>query len=298
MSNFYDQIEIDIEKAHDMLDKGEIDSSHIDHYFSAFDRYLYKKGWLAKLVDNGFKRDWFEEFAEYWGRALNGRPLNFHDFFFLYTNYRTRFQAIEVKENSDAAQFLYSWQSYENIYIIFHSVYKYALHPFSFAAYEKYLKEKKNGKILEYGCGIAPISTSLIKNKFKGLNYTIADIRNFSFHYAKFRLKQHDVKCVDIIPYENPPIGENFDIIFLMTVLEHLPDPLNIIELLTKSLNRGGYLVFDYILGDGGGLDTVESVKQRKSVLEFIENNYQLKSGEIKYDNSMGPTVVQKSKKV
>ena len=192
------------------------------------------------------------------------------------------------------ADFLYSWQCYENIYITFQSAYKYALHPFEFRKYEKYLKEIQSGKVLEYGCGAAPIVTSMIKNKQNQYDFTVADIRNFTYHYAKFRLKQHNVNFIDIVPNVNPQLDDDYSIIFLMTVLEHLPNSYEIIELLFSSLKKGAYLVFDYILSEGNGLDTMEGVKQRRSVLEYIERNSELVAGEIRYDTSMGTTVVRK----
>ncbi len=145
-----------------------------------------------------------------------------------------------------------------------------------------------------YGCGAAPIVTSMIKNKLSQYSYTIADIKCFPYHYAKFRLKQHGVEFIDIQPFEMPKLSRKYDIIFLTTVLEHLPDPLEVIKMLYENLNNNGFLIFDYILSKGKGLDTMAAVKQRSVVLDFIKDNFEIVSGILQYESSMGTTVVRK----
>ena len=49
----------------------------------------------------------------------------------------------------------------------------------------------------------------------------------------------------------------------MITVMEHLPNPLETVEMITMSLKKEGVLIFDYILGDGDGHDTIEAVTQR-----------------------------------
>ena len=44
----------------------------------------------------------------------------------------------------------------------------------------------------------------------------------------------------------------------------------------------------------GGGLDSVQSVREREQVLVFIENNFGCIEGEIDKYNSMGTTIVRK----
>lgn len=294
MSNLYDDIRIDIEKAHKQINSDNALCSNKESYLGLIHKLLYKLKGYDKFIDSGFIRDWFEEFLEYWIRVLMGRPLQFHDFFYLYSFYRTKFQYIAVNENSAQEEFLFAWQRNENIYSIFSCVYKNALNPFLCFHFLPVLKKKRGGNILEYGCGIAPVTTSMIKCKINGYKFTIADIRNYTYHYAKFRLKQHGVKFVDIIPYKLPSFEENFDVIFLINVLEHLPDPVKIAELLSTCLKKGGFLIFDYILGEGKGLDTLESIKQRKQVLDIIRDRYKVVKGEIKYEESMGITIVSK----
>jgi 2-polyprenyl-3-methyl-5-hydroxy-6-metoxy-1,4-benzoquinol methylase len=293
MANKYDQIEIDIESLHQEINSNSSGRySQLEHYNPRFNRLLLRKSWLQKLIDSGLKREWFDEFREYWS-AIGGRPIFLHDFFYLYSNYRTKFQAVNVGEKATAQDFNNAWQDYRNIYSTFHYAYKLALHPYSYLEHENTLDKVKGGTILEYGSGMTPIITSLIKDRKNEYTFVAADIKCFMYHYAKFRLKQHGVKFYDIEPYKFPEFQEKFDAIFVMTVMEHLPDPLNVIMELTSKLNPNGYLVFDYIKSDASGLDTKEAIEQRSDVLDFISSHYRIIQGNLDKNNSMGTTVVQ-----
>ncbi|MBA7489470.1 hypothetical protein ES702_00004 [subsurface metagenome] len=59
-------------------------------------------------------------------------------------------------------------------------------------------------------------------------------------------------------------------------------------------MKNEAYLIFDYIKSGGGGLDTVQSVRERERVLEFIDENSELIEGKIDRYNSMGTTIVRK----
>ncbi len=262
MADHFGNISVDIKKLHEQFNTQDQKTPKAKT-LKLLPRFLYlasiKLGLFKKLVDSGFVRGWFKEFNQYWMQQLDGRPLNLHDFFFLYSWYRTKFQSVEVNENANENEFIASWQKPENIYLTFHSAYKIATAPFSFYPFKKYLPS--NGAILEYGCGMAPVVTSLVYSGQTNYSLTIADIPQFTFHYAKWKLKHFDVKSIDIDPFALPELKDNYDTIFLQAVLEHLPNPLDVVKNLTAHLKKGGYLIFDYSLGDGHGLDTMESVK-------------------------------------
>ncbi|MBT3817687.1 MAG: class I SAM-dependent methyltransferase [Candidatus Magasanikbacteria bacterium] len=295
MGNQYEGIVIDINKKHDDINKSNVmsKSSHTNNFFvSSFYKILFYFGWYQRLVDSGFIRGWFHEFQEYWVYSLGGRPIRLHDFFFLYSWYRVEYQNVELDDEEDKVKFLYSWQKPENIYSVFGAVYRYALSPFQYFVYRKYLK--KGTRILEYGCGVAPIISSLINDKNVDFDFTIADIPQFTFHYAKWRLKQFGVNIIDIDPNILPKFPHSYDTIFLSEVLEHLPNPDEVIQHLTKHLVSGGHLIFDYLISDCDGLDTKGGFFERKQVLEHIEKHYDIVMGKVDYDNHMGRTIARK----
>lgn len=295
MPNEYENLEIDIIKKHQEINTNPSLRSVLYNkrgsIRSLFDKFLFMIKWYQKFIDSGFYRSWFEEFNEYWTKCLGGRPLYFHDFFFLYSWYRTRFQNVEIEDQNSLDSFVKAWIDSRNLYSTFGAVYKYALSPFQYYHFRKFLKN--NSRVLEYGCGIAPIVAGLINDGKTCYNFTIADIQQFPYHYAKWRLKQFEVKFIDIDPKQLPTL-EMYDTIFVMTVFEHLPNPLQVVKHLTDHLASGGYLIFDFLISHGHGLDTKQALEERETVLRYIEEHYTLIKGKIRYNEDMGNTVVQK----
>jgi len=293
-NNFYDNIILDVDQLHNKFNLNRNLYTHklykhniIDKYFN---KLLYKTGYIEKLVDSGFSRKWFHEFNNYWINCLDGRPLKLHDFFFLYSHYRSKFQNIDVTDTTNGYEFLTAYQKPELIYHLLFSVYKYAHNPFSYYPYRKFISTRSS--ILEYGCGIAPITTSLIRDGLNA-NSTIADILTVSYHYAKYCLANEDVNFIDLEPGIRPTFPCQYDVIFLMTVMEHLPNPLETLKWLSGSLKPDGIIIFDYILGDGTGLDTRAAIVQRKAVLTYIDKYFDTLYGELNLIKSMGATVIK-----
>ncbi len=296
MGNRFEQMDVDIEACHDRIAEDTDLYSRMEHYCGPLERYLAKKNLYRKLIDSGMVRGWFKEFLEYWTKVLNGRPLYLHDFFFLYHYYQMKFWKLDIPKGADDKLFLQYWQRPENIYLTFHFAYRFGAEPFSYLEMKTYLK--RNSRILEYGCGVAPVTTSMIKSRLRDYEYTVADIRNFPYHYAKYRLKQHHVNFVDLVPFERPVFNVEFDVVLLRTVIEHLPNPVEVIQWLTEALRPQGYLIFDYIHTTGMAMDTYEAAEQRRHVLDFIKERYKILSGELKYDASMGTTIARKVREI
>jgi 2-polyprenyl-3-methyl-5-hydroxy-6-metoxy-1,4-benzoquinol methylase len=292
LNNQYDKLIVDIEQCHNSIELKQHLRQLKLYDLGVFHRISCNIGLNHRLVDAGFSRYWFDEFSLFWSTVFCGRPLRFHDFFYLYSNYRTLFQQVEVSECGTAEDFLYAWQRHENIYLIFGSVYRDALEPFAYKPFLPYIRSNK--RILEYGCGLAPIVTSMIRSGLKDYSFTIADIKNYTFAYAKWRLMQYGVECINLNPFQKPQLTGDFDVIFLMTVLEHLPDPLDVLRHLTSHLKTGGYLILDYILSEGKGLDTLAGRQQRSVALDFLRVNYSVTHGALQEHESMGTTVLIK----
>lgn len=295
MKNNFDNIEIDFESIKkkiqdfDSKKKTSIIPNIFKKYFVGF---LIYTGIYKKLVNSSFIYKWFIEFEFFWRNFIGGRPLYFHDFHFLLGIYRQKFQLAKVEDNPSSDSFLKAWQNNQNLYLLFGAVRKYALEPFSFYRIEKYIKNGDN--FLEYGCGIAPITYSLINFSSKKINYFYADIMQINTLYANYRLKDK-ADFIELHPTQyNLKLKKKLNVITLITVLEHLTDPIECLNFLHSNLTEGGYLIFDYIKSEGTGLDTVEALNERKGVLQFIKKNYELISGELSLDKSMGLTVVKK----
>jgi len=268
----------------------------IDFAKILFDGFLIKSGIKKRLIYSSLSLEWFYKFRDYWTGELGGRPINPHDFYFLFGIYRQKFQAVGIDENIEGKDFLEAWQDSRNIYSIFSQTFKFALNPLRVFRFAKYISQ--NATVLEYGCGIAPLTQSLIKYYgHKRFKIHCADIPSFMFHWARWRLKDKNfVKFIKLDPDDLVPLKESHDIIFLIEVLEHLTNPLAIIKHIIEKLNKNGILVFDYIKSEGEGLDTQGSVEQRLEVLRFIKDNFEILEGDIYLDGrNIGTTIVRKN---
>ncbi len=243
---------------------------------------------------------WLDDFKSYWSTVLNGRPLlNVHDFYFLRNLYRVKFQNSQVPDTSDPHKHLEAWQRPELIYMLFHQVAKESVSnqlPI-LGLMRRYSKEVP-ASILEFGCGAAPIATSLFEF-YTPMNQEIfiADIQTIAFHYAAYKFR----KCSNVIPLpllpESAylPVGEKkFDVIFCITVFEHLNKPIETIDALYQILRPNGLLFFDYAKASGCGMDTQQGATQRNNVLDFISEHFDTVCGQINKQKTTHLTVGRK----
>jgi len=303
MANKYDRVELDIEniwKKQSIVFDPRVKSKN-GQSLSFYRKYFYyplrykifrrlrRKGLYEKLIRANLLTGWFKTFKEYWVYELGNRPIELHDFYFLMCNYRTNFQDITYQDNSTHLQ---AWQQSEVIYFLFHNYYSNLFTDFS-----KYLTYiKKGSNILEYGCGIAPI-THFYSHFLPhyNLSFTIADIKTVHFHFAGWRFSKHPfIKPFLINPEIDNELSGNYDIIFCVQVLEHLPRPLSVVKHLYNLLNENGIFVFDFIKSEGKGLDTLSAVKQRDATLDFIESHFLVLSGSLNNRNNIGRPICKK----
>ena len=128
-------------------------------------------------------------------------------------------------------------------------------------------------------------------------NYWISDIQTLSFHYACWRFSDRDLIKPLLLRVENqfqPVLDRKLDVIFCITVFEHLNDPMETAQRFHQSLNEGGLLVFDYIKSDGHGLDTRFSSIEREKVLRYILDRFEVVEGAIHLDKSVNQVIVRK----
>ncbi len=254
--------------------------------------FLYKIGVYQRLIYSNIKLDWFYEFRDYWVNELGNRPIEPHDFHFLSGVYRQRFQDVEVPDFATDVGHLEAWRDPRNIHLLFANQYKLALRPLFAHRFIKYIP--RGGNVCEYGSGLAPVATSLCRfYPYLSVRITCADIPTIMFHYTrwKFRDKRY-VRMVEINPSNDEPLNEEFDVIFCMTVLEHLPRPMPVVKHLCERIKSRGHFVFDYIKSEGRGLDTASALRDRISVLRYVLDRFEVVEGRISLDGSNVGTVV------
>ncbi len=127
----------------------------------------------------------------------------------------------------------------------------------------------KNPSILEYGAGSAILTEYLIE-KYPDYSYTVADIPSNTLEFVKWKKSKFNY-AYNILTIGNGkegiPIKKSYDLIICKNVLEHIPNPLEIVKSFIEHLSEGGVLVLDFFKGAGGenlqmALDQREDVKQ------------------------------------
>lgn len=143
-----------------------------------------------------------------------------------------------------------------------------------FGGYRYYLmlvEHIKRPSILEYGCGSA-VMTEYFMQHFPDYNYTVADIPSVTLEFVKWKKDTYNYN-LDILTIgkgkEGIPLINNYDLIICQDVLEHTPNPLEIVQSFALHLNPGGVLILDFLNAPGG--ENLElAVSQREEVKTFL----------------------------
>ncbi len=308
--NYFDKLIVNVPELYSQYPPKDSSKNTFDIRKTIFSK-IYRSRFFTLKIRNYlfhfFRRinldlTWLDEFKFYWQGCLKGRPFwSSHDFFFLKNLYRVKFQNNEVPKEIDSSKdHLDSWQKPEVLYQLLHLVAKESVHnEIKIIKLLKKYRKIKDLNIIEFGCGTAPIVKSLyeFEPNFNKLKITISDIQTLAFHYACLRFSHlNNVKSL-LLDYKNDfqvVTQEKFDVIFCITVFEHLQNPLETIKKFYHLLNDNGLLFFDYIKGNGEGLDTQKAVIERDDVINYIKNNFKILSGEVSKEKSIGLCLCEK----
>jgi len=116
-----------------------------------------------RLVHSNIALGWFHEFERYWVEELHLRPISPPDFHFLKGVYRQRFQTLIDVSDVNAA-----------------------LNPLAARDVIRWIP--RHGTVLEFGCGLAPITNSLTRfYRDRNLRITCADVEHVLFHNMRSR---------------------------------------------------------------------------------------------------------------
>jgi len=102
-----------------------------------------------------------------------------------------------------------------------------------------FIKNIGHGKFLEVGVGSGDLLFDLAKRKYTGLG---VDISEDAVKMAREKLKNINcdikVKKIDLFN-----LDENFDIVIILEVIEHIKDDEKALEKIYSLLNKNGYLI-------------------------------------------------------
>ena len=132
-----------------------------------------------------------------------------------------------------------------------------------------------NKRILEYGSGIAPFSSYMLKNCPKNINaISIVDVPAEHYYFALWSLRYKlDFFVGETASLRGYEIGEekisfpesSFDIIIAITVFEHLPNPYAVAQTLLESLEEGGLVYEDFCADELHSGETSELISKDTS---------------------------------
>ena len=134
----------------------------------------------------------------------------------------------------------------------------------------KFSDPMNSKEILEYGSGIAPFSRYMIKNCPKNIeSVSIVDIPAEHFYFGLWsvrylldffvgktaKLKGYEISERQVVLPRNA-----FNLIVVITVFEHLPNPYDVAHMLLDSLKSGGFIYEDFCASELGPEEKIEVV--------------------------------------
>jgi 2-polyprenyl-3-methyl-5-hydroxy-6-metoxy-1,4-benzoquinol methylase len=242
---------------------------------------LYGGGALSRLdlhrrlVHANLALGWFDEFRDYWVNELGNRSIDPHEFHVLHDIYRRRANEAWSRPAPPVGAALVrrqGWQDPLAIYQVFHHQYRLALNPFGVRRYARYLR--RGGDVCEYGCGLAPITTGIIRfYRHLNVRITCADLPGMMFHFVRWKFRTYPfVRTLAIKPDAPPAFADRFDVIFCLQVFKYVPNPVVVVRQLDEAMRPGGHLIFDYVRGSaaepGARVEALRYVSERFDVVE------------------------------
>lgn len=111
--------------------------------------------------------------------------------------------------------------------------------------------------------------------KYPNMNYSVADIPSTTLDFVKWKKSKfnYNYTILEIGPGKKGiPLRKNYDLIICRDVLEHTPNPLDIVYSFVNHLSSGGVLVIDFLNAPGG--ENLEmAINQREPVKSFLKKH-------------------------
>lgn len=155
---------------------------------------------------------------------------------------------------------------------------------------------KNDVHICEYGCGVAPFTTTLLKNidmkEGTTLNLSLVDVDCNHLDFAEYRLnkivkdlgfeKNINLKFHRVQPDKLPDFSDKkIDILFCFEVLEHVPNPVEVIKNIKDNMSEGAIYIENFIKhnhddDDDDGPDLKSARDERDEYYEILDEYFNL----------------------
>lgn len=131
--------------------------------------------------------------------------------------------------------------------------------------------------IIDYGCSTGVLSR--YAQEFGIKHSVISDVPGVVLDFAEYQLGDLCTK-VPVVS-DSPPneIGNfEYDVAYCHHTLEHVPEPLEVVQKIYDSLKVGGYfyVTFANLPMTVGGINLVKAQEDRDSVLNFFKENFEI----------------------
>ena len=158
---------------------------------------------------------------------------------------------------------------------------------------------------VEYGCGIAPFTTTLLENVDPSWNLDISltDIDGCEHYlYGQWvldRLKERrslngiTIKPVPAVPDSLPKYDKKIDALIVFEVLEHLPSPVAMLNNVMEQMNPRALIVENFVKHvhdhdddeeEDSGCDLASAAAEREEYYKILSENFVLASGLSEYE--------------
>jgi SAM-dependent methyltransferase len=109
----------------------------------------------------------------------------------------------------------------------------------------KVLKESKKLYGCDYGSGVGTLGIYFNKN---GIHCDFADVSETNLKFIAERLKARQIRGPKLIALLEEELPENhYDFITAFDVIEHVTDPVEVVQHLSTRLKTGGFLIFNLL---------------------------------------------------
>ena len=128
---------------------------------------------------------------------------------------------------------------------------------------------ENKGIVLDYGCGAGNMGMIFAH---AGFTADFAEVEGVTTDFLKWRIKKHFLQS-RVFTHKDD-LGENkYDLVCMQNVLEHLDEPLEVMQKITRAIKSGGYLLLTCYT-TGKGLDVVTIDVLAKVIMPYLLDHY------------------------
>ena len=218
-----------------------------------------------QLLDRlGLNRSWFRELSEYY------RGLTRQEFWVRYTIGRMEAAGLWSRKPRTGEPDYRAFYA-ESDYWVLRQMHYHRNSCFHFVA-DAMRPVGPGGDFCEYGCGVAPV-TAWFLPRFPRWRYTLVDLASPMLDFARWRFRRFsNVEAKEPGFGADLPLTRDYDAITCLEVLEHVVNPLEVVQHLVAHLKPGGSLYVNFVDEPGGDENLLESAAQRAATVEYLNH--------------------------